>query len=315
MQYRYGDRHASPPEKLERRLWLARYLDLAGLPPRPDSVDHSVVGMPSGMLGNDSVGDCVEAEAGHAIEVAWWYGLGKAAVQVTANAIIAVYSAITGYVPGDPSTDQGSNLLDVLGYWRKHPICGAALDGFVAFDPTKPDHWKAVIDLYGVAFFGAWLPQDVVDALDNGTVIDWTSTKYPVTHDAGHGIDAVGYDATGVKVSTWGGFIHATWAWLAKYCDETYAPLMKDWASGKEPGGFNEAQLQADLAIVSGGGIIPVDPPVTPPVDPPVTPPVTPPKPNPSVLAEIVADVKVAAEEIAHAAKRIADALERLAGL
>ena len=69
MQYRYGDRHASPAVKLARRLWLERYLDLAGLPPRPDSVDHSDVGMPSGMLGNDTVGNCVEAAAGHAIEV------------------------------------------------------------------------------------------------------------------------------------------------------------------------------------------------------------------------------------------------------
>lgn len=322
MQFKTG-RTPSDPAKLARRLLLQNYL--VGLPAMPPSVDHSAVGEEFGELGNDTVGDCTVAAAGHAIQVADWYGQGTPATVTTKN-ILAAYSAITGYDPSDPNSDQGANLLDVLSYWRKTGIVGEKLNAYVAFESAKADHWKATIDLFGGAYIGVWLPKTVVDALDSGRVIDWTATKDPVTQDAGHCVVAIGYDANGLKVVTWGLVITMSWAFAARYCDEAYAPLMPSWASGKEPNLLNMAQLTADLAIVSGGGVIPVDPPVTPPappappvtppvvppVAPPVTPPVTPPAPNPTVVQEIIADLETAEKEIAFAIKHIVSALKRL---
>ena len=51
---------------------------------------------------------------------------------------------------------------------------------------------------------------------------------------------------------TWGTTQRMTPAWLAKYCDELYAPLTAKWieANGDAPSGFDLAQLTADLALV-----------------------------------------------------------------
>jgi hypothetical protein len=258
--------HPAPPGKLAKRLWLSDYA--APDSALPASVDHRPVGMNIGMLGNDSVGDCVIAAGGHTTEVAEFYGLSKAATQVTTASTLAYYSSVTGYDPNDPSTDQGTDLPTFLSYWRKHALWGDKLDAYVAFDPMKPDDWRAVIDYFGVAFFGAWLPATVVNALDNGRVIDWNSTIDPLTHDAGHGIVGVGYDATGVWVATWGQFVHMTWAFAARYVDEAYAPLLPSWGSGKEPNALNVTQLEADAAIIVAGGTVTPTPPVPVPPTP-----------------------------------------------
>jgi hypothetical protein len=267
----------APPEKLAKRLWLADYMDFT-LQALPASVDHRPVGMDIGMLGNDTVGDCVIAAGGHSEEVADFYGLARPAIQVTTDSTLAYYSAITGYDPSDPNSDQGTDLPTFLSYWRKHGLWGDALSAYTAFDPKKPDDWRAVIDYFGVAFFGAWLPAKVVTALESGSVVDWNTTSDPLTYDAGHGIAGMGYDATGVWVATWGQFIHMTWAFAAKYVDEAYAPLLPSWASGKEPNALNVAQLEADAAtIVAGGTVTPPTP--TPPPAPPAPP--VPPAPAP----------------------------------
>jgi hypothetical protein len=279
MTYKTG-RRPSDPAKLARRLWLKDYL--IGLPfVLPDAVDHSTVGETLGELGNDTVGDCTIAATGHAIQVADWYGQNTPAA-VTTKSILAVYSAITGYNPDDPNSDQGANLLDVLSYWQKTGIVGEKLKAYVAFDSGKVDHWKATIDLFGGAYIGVWLPKTVVDALDNGQVIDWTTTKDPVTKDAGHCVFAVGYDATGLKVVTWGRVITMSFTFAAKYCDEAYAPLMPSWASGKEPNNLNVAQLTVDLWLVQGSDPIVVPPDPTPPTPPPTPTPTPTPTPSPT---------------------------------
>jgi hypothetical protein len=298
MPFKYG-RRPSDPAKLARRLRLVDYLPMTLV--LPSSVDHSAVGEALGELGNDTVGDCTCAAAGHAIQVADWYGLSEVSTVNTQN-ILAVYSAITGYNPDDPNSDQGANLLDVLSYWRKTGIVGEKLDAYVAFDPTKVTHWQAVVDLYGVAYIGVWLPATVVNALDSGTVIDWTATTDPVTQDAGHCVAVVGYNASGLVVVTWGQTVTMSYAFAAKYCDEAYAPLMPSWASGKEPNALDVAQLTADLAIVTGGGVIPVDPP-TPTPTPTPTPPVPPESEIAKALEAVEKALVKAANEIAKIVK------------
>ena len=307
-------RRPSDPAKLARRLWLKDYL--IGLPfVLPDAVDHSTVGEALGELGNDSVGDCTCAAAGHAIQVADWYGQNTPAAVTTKN-ILAVYSAITGYDPSDPNSDQGANLLDVLSYWQKTGIVGERLGPYVAFDSNQPRHWQATIDLFGGAYIGVWLPATVVNALDSGTVVDWTSVKDPVTQDAGHCVFAVGYNAKGIQLVTWGQVITMSFAFAAKYCDEAYAPLMPSWASGKEPNNLNVAQLTADLAVVQGGGPIVIDPPPAPP-DPPVppappAPPAPPPGPAPVPRDVIVAELQKVERALVKAANEIAAAIKEL---
>src|ERR1035437_2503024 len=88
----------------DRTFKLSDYIRV--LPTAPPLVDWSVKVPAYGMLCNDSLGCCVIA------------GMMHLAMQQRASAVlpvvfpsdadvIAAYSAIGGYVPGDPSTDNG----------------------------------------------------------------------------------------------------------------------------------------------------------------------------------------------------------------
>ena len=70
-----------------------------------------------GMMGNDEVDDCTCAAIGHIIEQ-WTAYTDPAPVIMSTDQVVAAYSAFSGYVPGDPATDQGSTCLAALQYWR-----------------------------------------------------------------------------------------------------------------------------------------------------------------------------------------------------
>jgi hypothetical protein len=239
----------SDPAKLERRLWLTKYLT-PQLPPVPADADYTQIGESWGMMGNDTVGDCTCAAAGHAEQIGDAYGE-KSPATITVPQVLAAYSAITGYVPGKADTDRGANMLDVLKYWQETGIAGQKCGPYVAFDPSRQDHWRQAVYLFGFAYIGVTLPDSVVNALPK--VIDWADTTAPVNQDNGHCVITPGYvSAEGVTIVTWGQTIKASWAFLAKYCDEAYAVLLPSWGQG-DPPGLDMATLQADLAAVKSG--------------------------------------------------------------
>jgi hypothetical protein len=55
---------------------------------------------------NDALGDCVEAGQGHVVGVLTGNAAGTPFIFTDAQ-MQAIYSAEAGYVPGDPSTDNG----------------------------------------------------------------------------------------------------------------------------------------------------------------------------------------------------------------
>ena len=83
----------------------------------PDTVDwYSRVPADWGMMGNDQVGDCTAAAISHAIEQ-WTAYTDPTPVVMSTDQVISAYSAVSGYVPGDPATDRGALCADVLRYW------------------------------------------------------------------------------------------------------------------------------------------------------------------------------------------------------
>ena len=281
-------RLASDPAKLARCLRLERYVDFDDLLPLVPLASSYASTQPWGMLGNDTVGDCTCAAAGHADQIAETYGDKMVVPVVTADEILSAYSAITGYNPDDPNSDTGANMLDVLRYWQKTGIAGEKITAYVAFDPTNADHWRAVNYLFGFAYVGVWLPQSVVNALPS--IIDWTDESSPVVQQDGHCVITAGYDAAGPKPVTWGDEIKATWGFMSKRCDEAYAVLLPTWALG-DPAGFDLAQLLADLKVVQGGAPLPAPTPAPIPPVPP-TPPTPKPTPDPSVIKTWIADLE-----------------------
>lgn len=204
------------------------------------------------MLANDRFSDCVEAAAGHSIHI-WTANAQSSPTVVTEHDVLTAYSAITGFNPNDPATDQGTNELDALNYWRKTGIAGHKIQAYAQINPKSKSQVKYAIDLFGVAYIGVALP------LTAQTQPYWHVTRGQGANAkpnswGGHGIACTGYTKSRVQFITWGQVMEMTWGFFVTYVDEAYALLsMPDWftASGATPNGFNLPQLQADLQQIT----------------------------------------------------------------
>lgn len=238
------------PRHDARTLKLEDYLDLAKLPPAPETVDWGTKVPTWGMMKNDALGDCTCAAVGHTIMANT--SLHSTLFTPSDDEILKAYEVVGGYVPGDESTDNGADELTVLKYWRKTGIAGHKLGAFADVTPKNFDHIKQTIWLLGSCYTGIALP---VTAQGQA---EWSVTDKSLEGDAapgswgGHAVPFVGYNAAGPVCVTWGQTLQMTWEFWAAYGDEAHAPLSEDWVDGTKeaPSGFNLAQLKADLAAL-----------------------------------------------------------------
>lgn len=240
------------PRHDKRTLALANYLDFDALPAAPASVNWAAKVTNLGMMQNDSIGDCTLAGAGHAIQTDT--ANNGSQVIVSDADIVTAYSAVTGYNPADPSTDQGAVETDVLNYWRKTGVGGHKIFAYTALEPKNKDHIKLAVNLFGGVYIGLALPisaqsQDVWHVAPGGS----SGSAAPGSW-GGHCVEIIGYGPGGLKCITWGAVKAMTWGFWYDYCDEAYATLSQDWAVGTKqaPSGFTFAQLQTDLNQVIG---------------------------------------------------------------
>ena len=218
----------------------------ASLPPVPAEA-HWGHGLPFAELGNDVYGDCVEAGFAHQVQV-WSGRAGTPFVPTEAEALDA-YSAITGFSPDNPASDQGTDMLTACQYWKSTGIAGHEVTAYLSVPPTQPGYIREAVALYGGAYVGVALPlsaQSQVGSL-------WTVTSgldAAAGSWGGHCIPLCGYDAESLWCVTWGALQRMTWDWLQTYCDEAYLLLGRDWceADGQSPAGLAWGALSADLA-------------------------------------------------------------------
>src|ERR1700691_3488684 len=102
------------------RFALKNYLT-RGLPTPPASIEYTrpAAAALSEMYENDKLGDCVIAGMAHVVG-ALTGGAGPKPYLYSDKQIIGLYSAIGGYVPGDPATDQGCDEQTALNYWENN---------------------------------------------------------------------------------------------------------------------------------------------------------------------------------------------------
>ncbi|HZP03777.1 MAG TPA: hypothetical protein VFB43_02670 [Terracidiphilus sp.] len=230
-----------------RTLALASYLT-PSLPPPPAKADWTKGITSWGMMLNNNLGDCTIAGVAHAIQV--WTANNGGIVTVPDNTVQKYYEQWDGYVPGNPSTDNGGVELDVLNDWKKNGFAGHPLMAFADPKPSDLVTIRQAINLFGGVYIGLGLPitaqtQDVWDVVPNG------GAKAKPRSWGGHCVFVPKYDQKTFTCITWGQLKTMTVAFWNKYCDEAHALLSQQWISAKgSPGGFNLAQLQADLKAI-----------------------------------------------------------------
>ncbi len=239
---------------------------------------------------NNSLGDCVIAGGYHDIGV-WTGNAGDIFVASSAQ-ITADYSAIGGYVPGQPSTDNGCDEQTALTYWTSHGFAdGSKLAGWLAVDATNQQEMELALYLFENLFFGMALPDAWISPFPSTNGFIWDVAGNPDPNN-GHCVIGCGYTTGGVTIDSWGLLGTLTWKAAAKYAvlangGELYVLLSPDQiAKGQTlaPNGFNWTQLITDLNAMGANIPVPTPAPTpTPPVPTPPTP--TPPTPTPPVPA------------------------------
>jgi hypothetical protein len=242
--YRFG-KH--PPRVDYRTLRFKNYLTAAIAPPPPslnvltrvyDKLGTSDPSQLFPMDGNDTLGDCTIAGLAHATTT--YRGLIGSRDIMSKQAVVKLYFHLTG------GQDTGLNELDVLNYWQSNAVAGDKILAYASIEPKNHTHIEQAIQLFGGVYLGFQVQQNCVQEFDAHQ--PWTPG--PLTND-GHAVFAVGYDAHGVTVLTWGNTQQGTWAWWDECVDEAYAILPPEAKDPRFAPGFNIQQLQADLNAVS----------------------------------------------------------------
>jgi hypothetical protein len=250
---------------------LKNYLR-AALPTAPTSVDYTspAASVLANVYKNDVLGDCVVAGAYHVVGVE----SGNAGDLFTATdaQILADYSAIGGYVPGQPSTDQGCDEQTALNYWTSTGFAnGTKLLGYLAVDPSNLPEVQAACWLFENLYFGVELPNAWINPFPSSSGFTWDAAGEPVPEN-GHCFIGAGYSTSGVIIDTWGMLGTLTWAAVQKYCAQSaggalYVMLSPDQlakGSAKAPNGVAWADLLSDFDSIGGHVPVPVPAPAPP---------------------------------------------------
>lgn len=233
-----------------RTMRLSRYFT-ATLPPPPAAVDWTKGVTAWGEMLNDELGDCTIAGLGHAVQI-WTVNASKEITVLDAQ-VLAAYESWCGYDPKDPSTDQGGIELNVLKDFKAQGFAGHNLTAFAAVLPANQIHVEQAINLFVGLYIGMDIPAYIMP--DNGNVPNlWQlNPGADNTIIGGHCVYVTGYDQVGPKFISWGANYQMTWAYFAKFVDEAYALISKDFieASGLSPSGFSLMDLETDLVNIS----------------------------------------------------------------
>lgn len=241
-----------------RTLMASQYMKLGKLPPLPSTVNwFSKLPSNLGMMLNDQLGDCTIAGLGHGVQV--WTGNTGQMVTLSDSIIESTYSKFDGYVPGDPSTDQGGIELDVLNDFRQGGFGGYQLDAYMGIAPAHVANVLHAIHLFGGSYIGFNVPQFLMPADGSPTPDLWdVQPKQDDTNIGGHCVWCGGYyydPITGklcIKLVSWGKVYAMTVDFWHEYVDEAYALLSPAWIGATGcPAGFDLAQLQSDLGMIA----------------------------------------------------------------
>lgn len=228
----------------------ARMADYSKLTVTGPDHAHWGHGLSYDMDGNDGAGDCVIAEYQHQ-DVIWCARSGEPG-RTTPAMCIPTYSALTGYVPGKPKTDQGTSMLAANKYWKNTGMGGVKIDAFMSVDPMNLGEVKTAVYQFGGLSTGLAMPLSAQAQTFNGAWEVTGSTDNAPGSWGGHCVVICGFDDAYLYCVTWGRIQAMAWDFFTTYCDEAYVMLSADWMrkSGVSPSGFAWAKLQTYLSTL-----------------------------------------------------------------
>ena len=248
--YRFGKRPARPQSV---RLRLQTYLRARLLPTPPEEFGYEGELPPDcGVLANDQFGDCVFAGADH--ETMLWTALADAEIPVfTPATALADYSAVTGFDPNDPASDQGTDMQVAASYRRKTGIIDAAgarhlVGAYVALEAGNLDQHRLAVWLFGAVGLGITISDRQVDQFKAG--LPWDGPLG--AGQGGHYVPLVGFRGGYLLVVTWGRVQRVSPAFFRAHNDESVAyfseEMLKD---GNGPTGVAVDELKTDLVQIT----------------------------------------------------------------
>ena len=236
-----------------RTLRLSDYIGKITLAQTPQEVSWIVKVPHWPMYLNDQLGDCVVAAMGHMVDQWTYYSTGSETLLTNAQ-ILKGYEDIGGYVPGNPNTDNGCDMLTALKYWKSHGLAGHKIQAYMAINPKNIEEVKLSVELFGNVFLGVQLP------LSAQGENDWTVPLGGIYSSdgqpggwGGHCIPVMAASPLTRSCITWGSLLKMSANFFADYADEAYAVLSPEWITkrGLSPSEFNMAALQADLNAIA----------------------------------------------------------------
>lgn len=241
----------TPARKDAVKLKFRDYIDTDLLPAPPKIFGHETSIQSWQMLGNDEFGDCVWAGAGH--ETMLWNKEAGRDTPFTDRSVLSDYSALTGFDPAHPNTDQGTDMQLAASYRQKVGV----LDGtnrrhkvaaYLAITPGDIQEHLLAAYLFGAVGIGLKFPSYAMDQFNAGK--PWT--KHVIfTIEGGHYVPLVARRDGQLVCVTWGKLQHMTDAFFKAFNDESIVYLSPEMlTNGKSLEGFNLAQLQADLEAI-----------------------------------------------------------------
>ncbi len=209
------------------------------LPAAPARYSAYVDTVRSWILGeNDRIGDCTCV--GVANVILGLSTLAGDAKRLTDAEIVDFYASVSGYTPGNPDSDQGAMIEDVLSAWHERGIAMDRLDGYASIEPSDHARTKQAIALLGPVDIGINLPNGWMQAQT------WDVATAGAGIAGGHCVTAVGYDEAGLQVVSWGQVFTMSWAGWDGFVDEAHALLSRDalTKAGRDVGGIDWADLE-----------------------------------------------------------------------
>ena len=244
-----------------RKLKLGDYLNTETVGSIPSSVNYGGLATAAirQMYLNDQLGDCVIAGIAHLVGVFTANAKRPEALYTDAQ-ITALYSAIGGYVPDNPATDQGCDEQTALNYWMNTgaPAGSHRIHGWVSVDANNLHEVQTALYLFENLVFGIELPDAWINPAPAQSGFIWDTSSSPADPANGHCVVGFGYDSTGVNIATWGMTGTITDTAVAQYAGgssggELYTVVSHDAicrAANRAPNGVKWGNLLSDLGSV-----------------------------------------------------------------